>query len=89
MECIFWFLESVYLLIDNGKSMVFSFLDIIVVKVILELVVRWGIYFYLSFGVGIFLEKCFGEKLVVFVVVVLKEYVLGEGFGFFVGFVGV
>lgn len=88
LECTFRLLESVYSSIDNGKSTVLSSSDTTVVKAILELVVRWGIYPHLSPGVGIPLEKRFGEKSAASAAAALKEHVSGEGSGSSVGLVG-
>lgn len=81
LECAFRLLESVYTTISSGKSMTLSSSDSTVVKAILELVVRWGIYPHLSPGVGIPLEKRFGEKSAASAAAALKEHVSGEGSG--------
>lgn len=52
--------------------------DSTVVKAILELVVRWGIYPHLSPGVGITLEKRFGEKSAASAAAALREHVKAE-----------
>lgn len=52
--------------------------DSTVVKAILELVVRWGIYPHLSPGVGIPLEKRFGEKSAASAAAALREHVKGH-----------
>jgi len=81
LECAFRLLESVYTTIGSGKSVILSSSDSTVVKAILELVVRWGIYPHLSPGVGIPLEKRFGEKSAASAAAALKEHVSGEGSG--------
>lgn len=81
LECAFRLLESVYATIDRGESMTLSSSDSTVVKAILELVVRWGIYPHLSPGVGIPLEKRFGEKSAASAAAALQEHVSGGGSG--------
>lgn len=77
LECAFRLLESVYATIDRGESMTLTSSDSTVVKAILELVVRWGIYPHLSPGVGIPLEKRFGEKSAASAAAALQEHVSG------------
>jgi hypothetical protein len=72
LECAFRLLESVYATIDRGESMTLSSSE-----AILELVVRWGIYPHLSPGVGIPLEKRFGEKSAASAAAALQEHVSG------------
>ncbi|KAL2634425.1 hypothetical protein R1flu_005904 [Riccia fluitans] len=52
--------EECHRLLKSGTS--FEFKDWTVLKAVVELVVRWGIYPYLSPGVGIPLQKRFGQR---------------------------
>lgn len=77
LETAFRLLESVYTTIGSGKSMTLSASDSTVVKAILELLVRWGIYPHLSPGVGIPLERRFGAKSAASAAAALTAHVSG------------
>jgi hypothetical protein len=63
----------------------FEFKDWTVVKAVVELLVRLGIYPYLSSGVGIPLQKRFGEKAVAAAAAALSDDVVqGETINLFV-----
>ncbi|KAG6557293.1 hypothetical protein Mapa_001221 [Marchantia paleacea] len=65
-----------YRLLLTGTNLEFK--DWTVVKAITELVVRWGIYPYLSPGVGIPLQKRFGKKAACAAANAVSDYLRGS-----------
>ncbi|CAM6118821.1 unnamed protein product [Calypogeia fissa] len=63
----------------------FEFKDWTVVKAVVELLVRWGIYPYLSLGVGIPLQKRFGEKAVAAAAAALSDNLVHDASTFEAG----
>ncbi|KAL3693754.1 hypothetical protein R1sor_007405 [Riccia sorocarpa] len=69
--------EEFHRLLKNGTN--FEFKDWTVLKAVVELLVRWGIYPYLTQGVGIPLQKRFGQRAASAVANAVSDYVRGSG----------
>jgi len=81
LDCCCRLLEAILLNSEDGKSITLNSPDWTVVKAVLELVVRWGIYPSLNPGVGIPLEKRFGAKGAITAAAAVSKYIPGIGLG--------
>lgn len=77
LECAFRLLDTLFSSVESGKTVTLDSSDSTVVKAVLELVVRWGIYPHLSPGVGIPLEKRFGGKSAATAAAAISKHVSG------------
>jgi hypothetical protein len=78
LDCCCRLLEAILLNSEDGKSITLNSPDWTVVKAVLELVVRWGIYPSLNPGVGIPLEKRFGAKGAITAAAAVSKYIPGK-----------